>query len=184
MIGNHRLAFALAFPVACLAALTAYKQVRVMAGTTVEIPVAGFDPRDLLSGHYLTYRLDLDEAGSGVCATGRGQGESGGEELLCIAAERGRMTSAHRLERDQFAPPAPTPGCEVVLRGRCDHGRFVAGIERFYVPEAHAAALDRAVRARRGAVVVSVDGRGTPAVKDLLIDGKPWREAIREAARE
>jgi len=182
MIGNPRLAFALAFPIACLAALTAYKQVRVMAGTSVEIPVAGFDPRDLLSGHYLTFRLDLGEGGSAACSSG--SGEPAREALVCVEAERGRMTSARRLEPYELSPPAPTPGCAVVLRGRCEQGRFVAGVERFYVPEEHAAALDRAVRSRRGAVVVSVDRRGTAVVKDLRIDGKPWREAIREAARK
>ena len=65
MIKNPRLAFALAFPIALLAGHTAYKQARVMIGTTVVVPIAGFDPRDLLSGHFLTYRLDMGEGGLG-----------------------------------------------------------------------------------------------------------------------
>lgn len=176
MIRNPRLALALAVPVVCLAGLTAYKQVRVMVGTSIVIPIVGFDPRDLLSGHYLTFRLDL---GSAICER-PGQETPSGEALACLEGRAGAMTSAQRLEPVQFSPPAPTPGCAAVLRGRCEHGRFAAGIERFYVPEERAAALDRAVRSEKGAVVVAIDRTGAAAVKDLLIDGKPWREVVKE----
>ncbi len=175
MIGNPRLALAVAFPILCLAALTAYKQVRLMAGTAVTIPIAGFDPRDLLSGHYLTYRLDLGPGGEAICD---GEQARHPEVLVCVAADQGSMTSARRLAMDELPADATARGCTVVLRGRCEYGRFLSGAERFYVPEEHAAALDRAVRSRQGAVVLAVDRTGRAAVKDLLIDGKPWRQAI------
>ncbi len=181
MIRNPRLALALAFPILCLAGLTAYKQVRVMVGTSIVIPVAGFDPRDLLSGHYLTYRLDLGEGGGAVCDPGwEAQGERPDAVFVCVVAEDGRMLFARRIQLHELPPSGTLPGCTVVLRGRCEHGRFLAGIERFYVPEERAAALDRAVRSGKGAVVVAVDRSGAAAVKDLLIDGRPWREAVKE----
>ncbi len=183
MISNRRLAFALAFPIALLAGLTAWKQARVMVGTTVVIPIAGFEPRDLLSGHYLTYRLDLSAGGAGadVC---QAPPEDAAEEVVrvCVVAERGVMTSARRLPSWE-TPDAPGPGCDVLLRGRCESGRLVTGVERFYVPEEHAAALDQAVRSRRGAVVLVAHRAGDLAVKDLLIEGKPWRKAIQELPR-
>lgn len=181
MIRNPRLALALAFPVVCLAGLTAYKQVRVMAGTTIVIPIAGFDPRDLLSGHYLTYRLDMGEGGASICDPGwEAQGERPDAVSVCVAAQDGRMLFARRIQLHELAPSGSLPGCAVVLRGRCERGRFAAGIERFYVPEERAAALDRAVRSGKGAVVVAIDRTGAAAVKDLLIDGKPWREVGKE----
>ena len=181
MIKNPRLAFALAFPIALLAGLTAYKQARVMIGTTVVIPIAGFDPRDLLSGHFLTYRLDMGEGGTAICDPGwEAQGERPDAAFVCVAAEGGRMLFARRVLLHQAPPSGTLPGCAVVLRGRCEYGRFLAGVERFYVPEEHAAALDRAVRSRQGAVVLAVDRSGRAAVKDLLIEGKPWRKAIQE----
>ncbi len=181
MIRNPRLALALAFPIVCLTGLTAYKQVRVMAGTSIVIPIAGFDPRDLLSGHYLTYRLDMGEGSASICDPGwEAQGEGPDPAFVCVAAEGGRMLFARRVQLHQPPTSGTLPGCAVVLRGRCERGRFTAGIERFYVSEERAAALDRAVRSGKGAVVVAIDRTGAAAVKDLLIDGKPWREVVKE----
>ncbi len=178
MTANRRLALVLAFPIALLAGLTAWKQARVAIGTTVVIPIAGFDPRDLLSGHYLTYRLDLTAGGADPCLEAP-QDAAEEEVRVCIAADRGVMTAARRVPSWE-TPDAPGPGCAVLLRGRCESGRLVTGAERFYVPEEHAAALDRAVRSRRGAVVLVANRAGDVAVKDLLIEGKPWRQAIQE----
>ncbi len=184
MIKNPRLALALAFPILCLAALTAYKQARVMIGTSVVIPIAGFDPRDLLSGHYLTYRLDLGEGSPSICDSAwEKEGESPDRVFVCgVVIDRDTVTSARRIQLQELPADGAVPGCAVVLRGRCEYGRFLAGIERFYVPEEHAAALDRAVRSHQGAIVVAVDRSGRAAVKDLLIDGKPWRKAIQQEA--
>lgn len=179
MIKNPRLALAVAFPILCLAALTTYKAVRVAMGTAVVVPITGFDPRDLLSGHFLTYRLDLGEVCRTADAAQSDPDEASGERFVCLEAEGGRVVAAHRLEPYQFTVGEPTPGCVVVLRGKCEWGRFLAGVERFYVPEEHARALEDAVRSSRGAVVLSVDREGRAAVKDLLIEGRPWREAIR-----
>jgi len=182
MIENPRLALAVAFPILCLAGLTAYKQVRVMVGTSVVIPIAGFDPRDLLSGHYLTYRLDLGPGSAAICDPGQEQSQRPDEVFVCVVADHGTMTLARRILTYEAPSSGTTPGCTVVLRGRCEHGRFLAGIERFYVPEEHAAALDQAVRSQKGAVVVAVDRSGRAAVKDLLIDGRPWRKAVQQGA--
>ncbi len=179
MMKNPRLALALAFPIVLLAGLTAWKQARVMIGTTVVIPISGFDPRDLLSGHYLTYRLDLSSGGADVCQSPEPRDGSEEEVRVCVAAEHGLMTAARRVASWE-TPDAPGPDCAVLLRGRCEGGRLVTGMERFYVPEEHAAALDRAVRSRRGAVVVVGHRAGDLAVKDLLIEGKPWRKAIQD----
>jgi hypothetical protein len=48
----------LALPVVGVLGLVAEKQLSVAASTAVRLPIAGYDPRDLMYGHYLHFRFD------------------------------------------------------------------------------------------------------------------------------
>jgi uncharacterized membrane-anchored protein len=69
--------------------------------------------------------------------------------------------------------------CTLFIKGRCDDSAaFMAGIERFYIPEEFAQVLEQKVRDKHGAVVLSVDRQGNAAIRDLLLDGKPWKQVV------
>jgi len=174
---------ALALPLVGLLLLTAWKQARVIIGTRVVVPIAGYDPRDLLSGHYLTYRLDLDSHAACPANEGDSDADANAEtpertRLLCLNTDANDRLEVRALATYEFDPPATPDGCTVVLRGTCHFGRFSANVERFYVPEKDAPRLDGAVRSRRGDIVLRVDRFGGAVVEELLLDGHPWREAI------
>ncbi len=154
MTRTRRLLVALLIPIAALAALAGWKGWIATTGHRVTLPIEGFDPRDLLSGHYLIYRIDY------------------GVEGLC----EGKLGTAYVcLDPKGYFPDKPAE-CRLPLRGSCDATRFTAGIERFYLPEDKARALDRVVRDKRGSVVLALDGHGGAQVVDLLIDGRSWKE--------
>ena len=71
--------------------------------------------------------------------------------------------------------------CDVIIKGKCDGSRFVAGIERFYIPEEHSMVLDRVIRNSKGKLVVKVDKSGKAVIKDLLINDRPWMEYIKDS---
>jgi hypothetical protein len=48
----------LAWPLLGLAALWGWTEVRSRQGTEWLVPVAGYDPRDLLRGHYVLFQYD------------------------------------------------------------------------------------------------------------------------------
>jgi uncharacterized membrane-anchored protein len=150
------LLFALIFPIAGLAALTAYKKYILSFGQEVVLPISGYDPRDLLSGHYLTYRVDY------------------GLTQDCYS---GSMTHDAYVCLDTKSVSYSYPdGCERLIKGQCRGSRFEAGIEKFYVPEDKAKILEDKVRDKSGSIVLSVTRDGRAQVKDLLIDGKSWRD--------
>ena len=60
--------FALLLPVLLLASVAGWKSWVVAAGNRVILPIQGFDPRDLLSGHYLIYTIDYGI--EGLCELG------------------------------------------------------------------------------------------------------------------
>lgn len=86
---------ALILPLLGLALTWAYSHVRAQQGTEWDVPVRGYDPRDLLRGHYIVYSYDwpgldpkLDPASAGE---------------LCL------MGSAPRIVRTEQGPPGGGP---------------------------------------------------------------------------
>lgn len=170
-VNKRKLMAALVFPLVCLAALAVYKGIKVSTGQRVTIPVKGFDPRDLLSGHYLVYRLDLD-TGNACSKKSRPR-----ELLVCLNRKPDGSLSSRPLGGmfiDRYRDK-----CDVILRGKCRHREFVAGVEKFFIPEVHAGKLDVVVRKGKGKVVLSVDYQGRASVVDLLINDRPWRDYVR-----
>ena len=150
-----RIILAIAFPIIVLLALMFYKQHIINTGKTVVLAIEGFDPRDLLSGHYLNYRIDYQAENQCDLSLASTQ--------LCLQPYR-RFAEGGQLDAD----------CQLYLNGSCRNGRFKAGIERYYIPETDAKELDKLVRESRGELVVSINKNGQAVIKDLLIDGKSW----------
>lgn len=156
------LAIALAIPILALIAVAGMKAQQRASGIEVVLPIEGFDPRDLLSGHYLTYRVDY-----GIPTSCGEMYETQAD--LCL--EPTRAVYPHNQRPDD---------CRLFLRGYCDTntGFSVENLNRFYIPEEHAAVLDSKVRDKQGSLVLAVDAQGNAVIKDLLINGKPWRDAL------
>lgn len=157
------LIIALALPILALALNAWLKGEQRSSGEEVVLPIEGFDPRDLLSGHYLIYRVDYGV--ENACT------EHNREASVCLRPFRGI-----------YGKNALPDGCELFIRGRCDDSAaFSAGIERFYIPEEYAEVLEDKVRDNKGELVLSVDQQGNAAIRDLLIEGRPWKDMVTPA---
>ncbi len=143
------LILALLFPILALLLLATYKKYVLSFGEEVVLPISGYDPRDLLSGHYLIYRIDYGVYG--ICPAGTGQ-ETG---YVCLSP---KMFS--------YAPPE---GCSKLIRGVCNYGRFEAGIEKYFIPENNAKNLEEQIRSKAASIVLSITPSGHAQVKDLLV---------------
>lgn len=149
---------ALLIPIVALGILTGYKHYKVTVGTKVTLPIEGYDPRDLLSGHYLTYRVNY------------------GVKNICEQSGKINYSDGYVcLEPKHFSYLKPE-SCGIMIKGTCNRSRFEAGIERFYIPENQADQLDEDVRSRKGSIVLSVTPDGNAQIKNFLIDGKPWND--------
>lgn len=147
---------ALLVPIVALGVLTGYKHYRVTIGTEVILPIEGYDPRDLLSGHYLTYRVNY------------------GAKNICEQSKSNQYTVGYVCLQPKHFTYFKPKSCQIMIKGTCNGTRFKAGIERFYIPEDQAVKLDKDVRSKKGSIVLSVTPDGHAQIKDLLIDGKPW----------
>ncbi len=160
---QKRLLFAIVFPILILLGVTLQKHTLRQTGTKKTFRIAGYDPRDLLSGHYLIYSIDYEVPN------------------VCVDGNWSSATPTHICFDTQLFinGPVSDSNCKVAIAGTCTGNRFVAGLERFYVPQEKALALEKLVQNRQASIVVSIGSSGQAQVIDLLIDGVPWQEALR-----
>ena len=147
---------ALFIPIIALTGLALYRHYVWASGNTVILPIAGYDPRDLLAGHYLAYKV---EYGVGdIC------GDSFDKEDRYIC-----------LDRKTFSNLRPKQ-CVRFIRGVCRKGQFKAGIEKFYVSEDKAKHLEQQIASQEMHIVLSLMPNGQAQVKDLLLNGESWNK--------
>ncbi len=137
----------IAAPVILLAVLTIVMAVLRTSLPEVTLRISGYDPRDLLSGHYIVYTIDWDN------------------------------TDCKQF-KDRRCPVSE-------FRQHGIHGMW-GNNHRFYIPEKYAAELDRLFRNRNTddnvfEVVYSYAEGFKPIAKQLLINGKDWRETVKNS---
>lgn len=158
-------------PVLGLAVLVGRAEYSVRNGPTWTIPIEGFDPRDLLHGQYLQYRYRLRWQGYDTC----GVMAYGAHELApgcCVCLTRDTA--------DGFDPFVRQVSCEEAP-GQCEgtlHSETMLPPLRYVVPEDRAQDLESALRTHDAAIELSVSPTGEPAVRELVLDRRPWRAVL------
>jgi uncharacterized membrane-anchored protein len=152
--GRRWLLAALLLPILAIGAMIIRSEAHLQ-GREWRFPIGGYYPRDLLRGHYLTFRIawDRDSSSQNSCW----------DCCICLK-ETGSEQTARRT------PCAYATDCDVKLSPQEEQA-----LSRFYVPEDEAQKLDQVVRLGRGSVVL-VEKRGQLTLKELLVDGQPWQD--------
>jgi hypothetical protein len=126
--------------------------------------IGAYDPRDLLRGHYLMFKLAVEPLPAREFCVDTPAGNC----CLCLThAEPGRVSTVERAScaRARAECEAALP-LDVLVRPY-----------RYYVPEAQAGDIGRRVSAamqHHGArAVVAVDADGEGRVREIQIDGEP-----------
>ncbi len=154
-------------PVFVLLGWTLSVQAMISAGKKLDLPIRGYDPRDILAGHYLSVEVDYAVFPSECEKEEKGK-ERWRKKDAFFCADEGRVALG-------------TPeGCPVFIKGYCLYGRFHDGVSRFYIPEKMSPVLERAVRNKNNnpmlRLSVTPDGRAFPT--DLILQGKPFKETL------
>jgi uncharacterized membrane-anchored protein len=134
-------------------------------GAAIKLPVEGYDPRDLLSGHYVRFRL--------IAAREATPFASPSEQrfAVCLEATEDGLYHVTRLRRRGDA-------CAPFLSGTGAGGLIDFGVDRFYVDERIAGEVRWVRPGPNTYLVATVDGNGVVHPIDLVVDGnslKPRR---------
>lgn len=153
----------LIFPIIVLMGLTIHKKIKVEAGTKIILDIEGYDPRDLLSGHYIIFRVNY---GIKKMCSGSRYRQTKRDAYVCLR-EDGKNYFTYSRPRS----------CLNYIKGNCQGSRFKDGLDRFYIPQKDAPKLDKLVRGKKGSIEVSLS-KGKPIITEMLIEGVPWKEYL------
>ena len=147
-------------------------QAKISSGAVLDMPIRGYDPRDILAGHYLSVRVDFDSFESECKIKEKEKRRYHFDRPAFFCADSKRIV----LNR-------PEQGCEVFIEGSCPYDYFRSDVAtRFYISEKHARVLDRAVRDRGNKPMlrlsVTKDGRAFPV--DLILEGIPYKDWLKK----
>jgi uncharacterized membrane-anchored protein len=149
---------AVALPVLGITLSVARSEIHFARSQNWSLPVAGYDPRDLLRGHYIQYRLELPAPEASYCEDD--------DPGCCLCLSRSEPVALSR----QLCSSAQS--CDGMLRSE-----YLSQLQRYYVPEARAQEAEQKLRAAPGQgkarLVVALDPAGEPQVRQLLVDGQP-----------
>lgn len=148
--------FALLLPIVAFAGLVVRAELWRASGPVFRVAIAGYDPRDLLQGHYLRYRMQWPA--DGAC--------DGATCCLCLRTSGGH-TTVECGGADQT--------CDAQLsRQMVDQGR------EFFIQEDAGPALEQAIRHGQGEIALNVTPHGKVSIHELFIDGVRHRRWLRD----
>src|SRR5688500_12794531 len=115
MIYNKKIVvISIIIPILALLAVTVYRHYMLISGKEVVLSITGYDPRSILSGHYLVYRVDYKV--DGICHSDQQYEENKRQGYVCL--------------NPQFFSYAEPTDCELFIKGVCRYTHFYAGIEQ------------------------------------------------------
>lgn len=172
---------AIALPLVGLGALWAYSDYASRQGEEWDVPIEGYDPRDLLRGHYVEFTYDwpeLDEEDFVIA------------DRLCLHGEAPEIDYVTRLEPDES-------DCdnEIVVNLASVYGYDSLATGRLYLDQDRALEVDEILRERdqQGIVTISlredgiftpIDIRFEPLDEDEGTEDDPEDDDLEEGAEE
>jgi uncharacterized membrane-anchored protein len=188
MTQRHRLkldALVLLVPLLVLGGIVVKNERDIASAKTWRVKITGYDPRDLLYGHYLNFRFDW-----GVSLT-RGTCAAGQSCCLCLDAQNGSSTPLANLKNceaaTQCVSSVPIPdGTNCINGGQSCQNNTDAfnpeGAQRYFIPESAATGLNMLLANRQ--YILQVDVKIAPSgqhvLGDLYIDNVEWRDYLRQ----
>jgi hypothetical protein len=171
----------LALPVVAIAALIGEQELGLSGTPTINVPLIGVDPRDLLRGRYLIGQFDWDWETDQI--GGNQRRRPGG---LCVVSIDNPKPKVRFIDGWQASDGKPAE-CHVVIAGTIwPRPRALPQFlprnlgtsptnTRFYLPETRATELEALLIDKPGTVTVdlSVKRDGTAAIRRLRVDGQP-----------
>lgn len=156
----------LALPLVALAASWAFTHHKAQQGTIWAVPVSGYDPRDLLRGHYITYRYNWP-----------GMPAQDGRDYIsavCIKGTAPVINTATSLNEFGMPPSQARPECTIVARtapGSVSENGLANG--KIYIAQTKAAGLERQLADPKFEALIHVRIRDDGIVTPLELEFRP-----------
>ncbi len=163
---NKKVLIAVAIPFLVLCLLIIRAEYHIISGEQWKFEITGYDPRDLLRGHYLRFRIAYDwDTKEDSCSV----------QSCCLCLTRA----------DQSAPKVKKTSCDVA-QTQCDGfmlSKYQNTLKRFYISEDEAKRAEKLLQQAQtnndAYLAVSINARGEPRIVDLLIGDQPINDLLK-----
>ena len=165
---NKKILAAVLIPFLLLSLLIIRAEYHINQGKEWKFHVQGYDPRDLLRGHYLRFNLRYNwENNKDQCANAN-------DCCLCLT------------DINQLVPQVKRTSCEVA-QNQCDgymRSEFERSLNRYYIAEDYAKKAEQILRDARvdnqAFLSISINRQGEPLITDMIIHGESLNELIKQ----
>lgn len=169
----------LAIPFMAMIFMIATNHYKENAYQEYRIAIDGYDPRDLLKGHYLIFRYKWPEPAFDMYRDTR---YFSGSACVCFSGDNSNLT----VRFDECIPMGPQKLiCEGAIKVSKQQGedRFqpVEELRRYYIPEEHSSRLENMLREGKHKFSVGIVPQpgGEAVLKMMYVDGIPLDEYLR-----
>ncbi len=157
---------ALLIPILIILGAIGKSEYQLATGETWRFKISGYDPRDLLRGHYVMYQVEFDwEEGKKDCPD---------KKDCCVCLKR-KKDSSELSKVSKMSCSMAVDRCDGFIKDK-----YLHQLRKYFIPEDQGKALEKAIREKDPEILVSIAGDGQPVVRDLLLDGKPWSKVIKD----
>jgi hypothetical protein len=163
-------------PILALLAWLYSLQDKIDQGTQIRVRVEGYDPRDLLAGHYVNFELTLGTFNP--CQNNR-YANSNSTACVCYNPESSGGYYSPTWSGDCSSRPSY---CQRFLKGTCKYSRFDAQVNRYSIPEKYSPVL--ITMPENSSTLLSVTKSGTAHVLALYVGEQSVEEYAEQKLRE
>jgi len=168
----------LVLPLIALAFMIGQAEWRLAHSETWIFNMQGYDPRDLLRGHYLIFQLEIEPKPHNEEASVCDPITDDCCYCLTPGAEIARVGFETELTSLSCSQAQTT--CSAFVRAEP-----LQSLRRFYIPESHREMLEdrlfEAQRARMAHLLVAVDENGYPAISQMILQGETIESVVEGA---
>lgn len=167
-------------PILVLASVALEREFDLRNGKVLILPITGYDPRDLLSGHYLRFQIDRKYSDD-VC-------QKGDYVSSAVAAAVANTDGSSRLTKKEtcvcFDSREPSEydvrfysdcnevkydtSCWNYIKGECNYGNFNYPFHKYYIPEEGAKELEKKLREPGAKIQLRVDEKGNGLIEKII----------------
>lgn len=168
----------MAFPLAVFLILVFMNTMAQNNGSSWHIKITGYDPRDILQGHYITYRYEwnYDEKAGAACT------ERGKNSTCCLCVnESGTGHVNPKISRFDCARDWRQQSCSAVIKSKNRYGRTIYPSTKYYIDQNYALKVEQLIREAKNDFYIdlSVTENGAAVIRDMYVGDMPLKEYLR-----
>ena len=167
-MNNKYVTFAVMLPLLAIAFMIVRAELSINQGTQWQLQIQGYDPRDLLRGHYLRFQVAYNfKSEQESCA---------GTSDCCLCLN----------DVGETVPLVSKLDCKVA-KTQCDsiiRSEFERSLNRYYIAEDYARKAEKILQEAQiqdnAFLSIAVSEKGKPVITDLLIGEKPINDLLKK----